>query len=465
MLNKRQNVNLKAALSDYILVTAAGHTDPIRGEYDGPILHICRNYRPHTVYLILTAEVSEIDKADNRYEQTLHQSISSDIKVIKHHTTITEAHDYDIYKTHLEKVFNAINSECPNCQIIANLSSGTQQFSSALALYISSSALPITPVQVPTPTKKGNYSQPAYHIEDKIECNIDHAEPTYSNRCVMPNLRYYSITLLKAQLKRLLRQYDYGAMIALLEESPYHQAKLKTILNFAKQRQMLSGKDLNNKLKPFNTAQVAALYYAKINNRLVEHAPQWYKLVEYYNVAKIKCQTGDYATYLLMLEPLSVELYLQLLTERYRVNAKQLFDYNPQKNSYKINSGRWPQPLAGYLRQSNISLSEDYINYYSLKSILGYYHQTEKSEYLTAFQKLDDNINRVKQLRNSVAHSLIAIGKYDIEAALTTSLDNFNQMLENFLLTVFKGKGIQPQMFEVYDILNDFIEKQIEQLD
>ena len=40
-----------------VLLTFAGNTDPTRGNYDGPILHICRYYRPKKIYLVLTSEM------------------------------------------------------------------------------------------------------------------------------------------------------------------------------------------------------------------------------------------------------------------------------------------------------------------------------------------------------------------------------------------------------------------------
>ena len=43
-------------MSKKILLTFAGNTDPTRGEHDGPIIHICRYYKPDNIYLILMSE-------------------------------------------------------------------------------------------------------------------------------------------------------------------------------------------------------------------------------------------------------------------------------------------------------------------------------------------------------------------------------------------------------------------------
>ena len=52
-----------------------GRTDPIRGEHDGPILHIVRHYRPEAVILILS---EEIGKEEAEYQFLLHDKYLCD---------------------------------------------------------------------------------------------------------------------------------------------------------------------------------------------------------------------------------------------------------------------------------------------------------------------------------------------------------------------------------------------------
>ena len=40
-----------------ILIACVGITDPIRSDYDGPILHITRYYHPKKIYMILIKTV------------------------------------------------------------------------------------------------------------------------------------------------------------------------------------------------------------------------------------------------------------------------------------------------------------------------------------------------------------------------------------------------------------------------
>ena len=57
-----------------VLLTFAGNTDPTRGNYDGPMLHICRYYRPKKIYLVLTSEMQK--RNENKiYEKAIKEII------------------------------------------------------------------------------------------------------------------------------------------------------------------------------------------------------------------------------------------------------------------------------------------------------------------------------------------------------------------------------------------------------
>ena len=51
----------------YVLFSPIGRTDPVRGNADGPFLHILRHYKPVKAVLYLTKETYETHRKDNRY--------------------------------------------------------------------------------------------------------------------------------------------------------------------------------------------------------------------------------------------------------------------------------------------------------------------------------------------------------------------------------------------------------------
>ena len=79
-----------------VLLTFAGNTDPTRGQHDGPILHICRYYKPEKIYLILTEEMKLRDKKNNIYEEAIKENLKGYLPEIERvNTEIKDAHLFD----------------------------------------------------------------------------------------------------------------------------------------------------------------------------------------------------------------------------------------------------------------------------------------------------------------------------------------------------------------------------------
>ena len=97
-------------MSKKILLTFAGNTDPTRGEHDGPIIHICRYYKPDKIYLILTKEMQERDEEPyNIYERAIKENLKDYNPEIVHiNTGIEEAHHFDIYFNWIYETFEKI---------------------------------------------------------------------------------------------------------------------------------------------------------------------------------------------------------------------------------------------------------------------------------------------------------------------------------------------------------------------
>ena len=57
---------LELSLNNTVLFSAIGATDPVRDNFDGPMLHIARHYRPKKVYLYFSEEMAEMEYKDNK---------------------------------------------------------------------------------------------------------------------------------------------------------------------------------------------------------------------------------------------------------------------------------------------------------------------------------------------------------------------------------------------------------------
>ena len=79
-----------------ILYTPVGDTDPIRGCYDGGMLHIVRHYNPDMAILILSKDMEQKEESNRRFSKALkHVKADLDIKLIC--TGLEDVHKRQLY--------------------------------------------------------------------------------------------------------------------------------------------------------------------------------------------------------------------------------------------------------------------------------------------------------------------------------------------------------------------------------
>jgi len=197
-------------LNNYILFSLVGSSDPIRDFHDGPMLHICRVYKPKKVYLLYTDEMCENDEIDNRYERSVKELVDEKIEVLKIFTDIKDPHKFETFFVPIKENIDKIKAENPEDDILVNITSGTAQFIGALAMFLNYADYKIKPVQVTTPSKSSNISETVkkeYELEDIMELNEDNKED-YIDRTLEPDLNYYNRLIVKSQLKKLVESYQ-----------------------------------------------------------------------------------------------------------------------------------------------------------------------------------------------------------------------------------------------------------------
>ena len=92
-----------------VLFSCAGTTDPIRGEHDGPLLHIMRHYRPEKVLIFLTQEIhekwQEID-CKNKMMAYLREKLDGYApEIVVFSSDIADPSDLDALDRDMEKAF------------------------------------------------------------------------------------------------------------------------------------------------------------------------------------------------------------------------------------------------------------------------------------------------------------------------------------------------------------------------
>ena len=113
-------------MQDNILISVVGKTDPIRGQHDGPVLHIIRHYRPGMAILLLSKEVGDEESEYHHNEEAIHM-LDKDCEVKTIPTGIQDVHSYDDFAIRLLAICNNVRKEYPERKILLNITSGTPQ--------------------------------------------------------------------------------------------------------------------------------------------------------------------------------------------------------------------------------------------------------------------------------------------------------------------------------------------------
>lgn len=454
-----------------VLLTFAGNTDPTRGNYDGPMLHICRYFRPEKIYLVLTSEMQK--RNENRiYEKAIKESLEDYNPIFEYiNTDIDDAHLFDIYFNKINETFNKIKVEHPNAEVLVNITSGTAQMISNLVMYIVDAVnINIVPIQVATPEGRGNTSKVvnnSYEVNDEKENNFDNIEEFRTNRILFPDLRQYSRLLVKNQIKELLKKYEYPTCLELLKRDIFQEnSKLNGLLNFANDRRHLKGLKSNGKLKSLNDKKLDKFYYYNKNETVENKVKEWYKIVDYFSLANIKQKSGDIAGYTIMLEPLIVNIYLSILRDVFGKKLSDLFSEKRKDGefSYKTDilkiknySGlkeKIEHELA-ILELKNSTFVSDSV----LIAMIKYFIEKNESETLEKmdleyFSNFSKTLHKIKEVRNMIAHSLKTINRDDFNSEAKVGIDTVNSKIINFFKKYYTDFGYKENMVYIYDEIN-----------
>ena len=455
-------------MSKKVLLTFAGNTDPTRGQHDGPIIHICRYYKPEKIYLILTKEMEKRDsEPHNIYEKAIKENLKSyNPEIIRIKTDIEEAHYFDIYFNWIYETFEQIKKEDKDAEIYLNMTSGTpQMIANLVSYYIDSTDLNIIPLQVSTHEGKSNTEPPvneSYDVKKRAEENIDNQKK--NNRIVIPDLKQYSRILVKNQIKKLLEQYNYFTSLELLKRDIFKDNKeLISLLEFAVERKNLN-KKANDKLIGVDSKKYEEISYCtNYSNQL------WYNIVEYFSLANIKEKSGDISGYILMLEPLVSNIYIFILENILRRKLNSLFkiSINNKNNGnmeYRVDVNKLEPSLKKQIEKDmGIRELKDGSFVYTpiLVSIIKYYLKNEIFEdiNLNYFKNLAETFENIKEIRNILAHTLTSISKKDFEFKSKKRVDNINKSILDFFEKIYTSLGYKKEMVEVYDNINKEIVK------
>jgi CRISPR type III-A/MTUBE-associated protein Csm6 len=430
----------------YVLFSAIGDTDPVRGGFDGPMLHIVRKYHPAKVYLFLTADMSKRDGDTNCYERAIHH-VAPECEVVKYPTDIKNASDFDAFHDLFDGIIGEIHAQNPDSEILVNISSATPQIKTTMCLEAVSNHVPLTPVQVTNPENKtGKDTKHFDPYKDDLDYELENSLDNLADapdRCSTPDILSFKKGMIKNQIKSLIGNYDYKGAYGLISEN--RRMFPKSAIDLLEHAHSRSKPD-NKKAKKI--ARDSGLYedlYPISESRAS-------RACEYYLIMRIKCLRGEMSDVLLRILPLAEYLALDIMKAN-RFDMQTIAWHKPDDEQWSMDRAKAGQNAPGLMEY----LDAQYNGGYKASSV-----NVRTFSYIMEFLKLDNEILKdfgyiAKWIphRHEVAHKLTAVTEDDLKDLKGTGSapDELCASFERLMRAAYKN-SLKGRVFGIYDHIN-----------
>ena len=386
-----------------ILFSPLGDTDPVRGCYDGAMLHIVRHYQPERIVLFYTHDMAEKERHDHRYTRAV-QRLAPECQIEEVFTEIRDAHLYESFSRILPQEVLRIRETFPGSTLLLNLSSGTPQMKTVLAM-LASDMEDCIGVQVAAPARHSNRAneatQDAEDIDALLENNFDDEEGA-ENRCEEPPLSAFHYYAERSRILSLIDSYEYAAAGKIARRSALVPPEASLLLSHAERRSMLLTEEAKAVLREYG------------GKKLFPFTGKTEELVEYFLMMQIDQETGRLSNLMLRMIPFLYEFLREytaknltipirslcelrhgvrlLVRERLTVQEKELLAALDREFPY----GYRDQPLSFYL----LSLCCTYA---------GEAQRIRDAKLHVAVMAELESIADIRQLRNEAAHEIVNV--------------------------------------------------------
>jgi len=203
----------------YVLFSAVGSHDPTANGHDGPMIHICRQYKPEKVYLFLTAEMYKLKCLDDRYSYALDR-LGEELgyyieREYIEHPEFRDVHIFDLMKDYFDPAIERVCTENPGKTILLNISSGSPAIKSYLLMKSILSEHDFVAVQVDTPERKSNPGRDKpenYDREAEWAKNADRGKNS-NFRCREERYSTVRTEIIRENIRSHIDAYDYEAAL------------------------------------------------------------------------------------------------------------------------------------------------------------------------------------------------------------------------------------------------------------
>lgn len=430
-------------MKNRILFSAVGNTDPVRNDYEGPILHIVRMYKPSKVYLYISKELKENE--DKKIYSNSIKQLDDSIEVVcypkKEDEYVIDVHKFDMFYDKFLNIINEIiESEEGEYELLFNLSSGTPAMKATMMLVgITLDNSNIKLVQVSTPEGKSNAGKEHEDLDNAIPKELVEntmesiAMEECKNRCSDKELLQTKKLFLFNNIKKLLKKYDYSGLNDLIEENKLlFSENVYNLCKHVYNRYISNGKK-------------AEEFARKISSKLypVENAEEKI-IIEKFNILKINRIRGEIQDWLLLAVPIIERIYMQILLE----DGMNIYDLQNKKDG-KIDKLKFAKE---YNKEYIVVENEikEYFNGYLLKRIIDI--RISDNDILKDVRELD----KIRTNRNNAAHTL----KYIEEEELSIDFKGIESKIKKYIIRFKNINTINVnEALNIYDTINERIQQ------
>ena len=437
-----------------ILYTPVGDTDPIRGCYDGGMLHIVRHYNPDMAILVLSKDMEQKEAANHRFTKAL-KYVKADLDIKLIHTGLEDVHRIDILQPFVDHFYETL-STYPDAEILVNLSSGTPQMKLIMS-YLSVENDAVRGIQVDSPQRSSNRSEPAVNdnedIDIIIENNFDDQEDS-ENRCHEPQMGYIKRNNIKQSLHTLITSYKYKEAI-----SSYHSYKrtfesdvvndVLPLLEHAQLRLGLNYDDALQKVRKVGPTSLSSLLTDK----------ELRKLHEFLMLMEVRLKQGQIEDFILKTTPFMYELMRYYFTKELDVNWRQV----EKKTSKGVRldmvafKTQYPKLYESWQENSDTPyLQELQVSFYHMLHMIEDCDTVDSSllKHLKEIRRIE------RKIRNKIAHEVVVFTEHDIcSAAEIQSLQFFLHQIKDVFFIIARQ---EKQNKLIYDTINKYVLDQIQ---
>ena len=430
--------------NEYVLFTPLGMSDPITHSKDGPLLHICRKYRPKVVCMYCSKEVCELKQVDDRYKLALDllgEEIGCSFETIEvERPELNDVHLFDTFYTDFENILSDLESEFPDFKILLNTSSGTPAMKSALYILAAFSSGKYKALQVSSPSNYTRTSKIAvYDVNERWGQNLDNLDG-YTDRVEEVQHLNLLTKFKKEMLIRRLEDYEYNVAYEMGKSLSEHISdETLTLLKAAKFRFELN---LDRAEDAFNSCNISVVKYSSSLER---------DILEYLLWLQIKQERNDLLDFIRGISPCFFSLCKMTLLKYANVDLDKYCDDNDRFNLNKLESDKIGKNILSISNKLNITITNNtYVSSFMLVKMIIFFVKD-----LSIIQLVDEIRNVEKYIRNIAAHKIVCIDNNFIKKRTNMTPKDIMDKIKSLAMRVFND--IDDSFWCSYETMNSFI--------